>query len=51
MGFSLLLEWEWSPAQSYKRLMLAVRDSGSDPIYIPAPIVKQRHTGFGTNEQ
>jgi len=41
MGFTLWLGEEWSVPQPYKRLMLAIRDSGVEPIYIPEKTFKR----------
>jgi len=38
MGFSACIGGEWTTPQPYKALMLAIGDSGSDPIYIPEVI-------------
>ena len=48
LGFSALVAGEWTPPQPYKAVMLALRDAGADPIYIPPPPTQEpRHSGYG----
>jgi len=47
LGFSAYLGGDWSVAQSYKRLALAVMDSGSDPISLPVKETKLPWGGHG----
>jgi len=50
LGFSAWLGAEWSAPAPYKLLMLALRDSGVEPVFIPETTLK-RSTWGGFGEQ
>ena len=50
LGFSAYLGGDWSVAQPYKLLMIAKRDSGSDPVYVPERREFKPWGGYGSVE-